>query len=145
MKRLTKREKHRIKLTNHEIICLIIALSICIGLLLYSVISNSIVIPVNKEDDKEVNIVYKQTSSVKNQSKVESNSTPNKQVNLMVNINTADINTLILLNGIGQTKAQAIIDYRNQNGSFKTIEDIMKVAGIKEITFEKIKNNITVG
>ena len=62
----------------------------------------------------------------------------------MVNINTASAEQLDTLYGIGPTKAQAIIDYRNQHGNFQSPEDIMKVHGIKEGEFDKIKDNITV-
>ena len=61
-----------------------------------------------------------------------------------VNINTATKEELDALPGIGPVKAQAIIDYRNANGPFKTPEDIMKVKGIKEGEFAKIKDIITV-
>ncbi len=60
-----------------------------------------------------------------------------------VNINTADIETLQTLTGIGEVKAQAIIDYRNKNGGFKTLEDIKNVSGIGDSVYEKIKDNIT--
>lgn len=61
-----------------------------------------------------------------------------------VNINTADIESLMTLKGIGAVKAEAIIAYREQNGPFKSIEEIMNVRGIKQATFEKIKDSITV-
>lgn len=61
-----------------------------------------------------------------------------------VNINTATKEELEALNGIGPVKAQAIIDYRKQNGAFKSAEDIMKVRGIKEGEFGKIKGDISV-
>jgi competence protein ComEA len=61
-----------------------------------------------------------------------------------VDINTASAEQLDTLYGIGPTKAQAIIDYRNEHGNFQSIEDIMKVNGIKEGEFDKIKDNITV-
>jgi competence protein ComEA len=61
-----------------------------------------------------------------------------------VNINTATAEELDALPGIGPTKAQAIIDYRNQNGPFKSIEDIENVKGIKEGEFGKIKDMIRV-
>ena len=48
------------------------------------------------------------------------------------------------LPGIGQTRAEAIVAYRQERGSFQTIEDIMKVDGIKEGSFEKLKEKITV-
>ncbi|NLM09418.1 MAG: ComEA family DNA-binding protein [Clostridiaceae bacterium] len=64
---------------------------------------------------------------------------------LFININTADANTLVRLHGIGEVKAKAIIEYREQNGPFKTIEEIKNVKGIGEATFLKIKDRIRVG
>ena len=63
----------------------------------------------------------------------------------LVNINTADQSTLETLNGIGPSKAQAVITYRTQNGPFAKIEDIMNVSGIGTATFNNIKDYITVG
>ena len=62
-----------------------------------------------------------------------------------ININTADEAQLTTLTGIGATRAQAIISYRQENGPFAVIEDIMNVQGIKEGTFAKIKDKIVVG
>ena len=62
-----------------------------------------------------------------------------------VNINTADAAALETLNGIGETRAQAIIAYRESCGGFRTIEDIMQVDGIKEGVFNKIKDQISAG
>lgn len=62
-----------------------------------------------------------------------------------ININTADEAQLTTLTGIGATRAQAIISYREENGPFAAIEDIMNVQGIKEGTFAKIKDEIVVG
>ena len=62
-----------------------------------------------------------------------------------ININTADEAQLTTLTGIGATPAQAIIAYREENGPFAVIEDIMNVQGIKEGTFAKIKDEIVVG
>ena len=62
-----------------------------------------------------------------------------------ININTADEAQLITLTGSGATRAQAIIAYREENGPFAAIEDIMNVQGIKEGTFAKIKDEIVVG
>ena len=61
-----------------------------------------------------------------------------------ININTADEVTLMLLEGIGEAKARAIVEYREAQ-PFETIEDITKVSGIGEKTFENIKDRITIG
>lgn len=62
----------------------------------------------------------------------------------IININTADIKELDKLPGIGPSTAQKIIEYREKNGAFKTIEDIMKVKGIGNSKYDKIKEKITV-
>lgn len=62
----------------------------------------------------------------------------------VVNINTASLDELLTLTGIGESKANAIIEYRESFGRFTTKEDIMKVDGIGESLYEKIKENITV-
>lgn len=62
----------------------------------------------------------------------------------LVNINRASKEELKTIPGIGDGIANKIIDYRTQNGNFSTIEDIMKVSGIKEKLFSKIKDHITV-
>ncbi len=63
----------------------------------------------------------------------------------MVNINTADVVELDTLPEIGPATAAKIIAYRETNGVFARIEDIMNVSGIKEATFAKIRDYITVG
>ena len=62
----------------------------------------------------------------------------------LVNINTAGEELLCTLPGIGSSKAMGIISYREKNGSFRQIEDIMNVEGIKEGLFQKIRDNISV-
>lgn len=59
-----------------------------------------------------------------------------------VNLNTADKEELMTLTGIGETRAEAILTYREENGSFHSPEDIMNVQGIKEGIYEKIKEQI---
>lgn len=61
-----------------------------------------------------------------------------------VNINTAGKEELMTLTGIGEKKAEAIIQYREANGGFQTLEELMQVAGIKEGTYEKIKEDIVI-
>lgn len=61
-----------------------------------------------------------------------------------ININTASLDELMTLSGIGKSKAQSIIDYRTNNGNFLDIKDIMNVKGIGNGVYEKIKDFITV-
>lgn len=63
---------------------------------------------------------------------------------ILVNINEADKNRLMTLNGIGTSKADSIIRYRDEHGFFKTIDDIKNVSGIGNATFENLKEMITI-
>lgn len=67
------------------------------------------------------------------------------QADGLVNINTASMEELCTLPGIGEGKARHIISYRESTGKFEQIEDIMKVEGIKEGLFGKIRDLITAG
>jgi comEA protein len=62
-----------------------------------------------------------------------------------VNINTADAAALETLPGIGPAKAKAVIDYREKNGAFKTIDDLKNVSGIGDKTLEGLRDKVTVG
>ena len=73
-----------------------------------------------------------------------SSDTSSATLNLKINLNTASKEELTKLSGIGEAKAQDIIDYRNTNGSFKTIEEIKNISGIGDALFAKIKDNIIV-
>ncbi|WP_428909191.1 helix-hairpin-helix domain-containing protein [Niallia sp. Krafla_26] len=61
-----------------------------------------------------------------------------------VNLNKASQTELLTLTGIGPSKADAIIQYREENGSFEKIEDLMEISGIGEKTFEKLKDQISI-
>lgn len=80
---------------------------------------------------------------VKNYSANES-SENSKDKNLIVNINTASHSELMKLNGVGESIASKIIDYRETHGGFSSIEEIMNVSGIGKKVFEKIKDNIRI-
>lgn len=69
---------------------------------------------------------------------------PGQEKSSLVDINTAGKEQLMTLAGIGESKAMAIIAYREEHGKFKKIEDIMNITGIKNGVFEKIKSQIRV-
>ncbi|MCM1119185.1 MAG: helix-hairpin-helix domain-containing protein [bacterium] len=62
----------------------------------------------------------------------------------LINLNTADVDRLQTLSGIGESRAADIVSYRERHGAFRTIEEIMQVPGIKESIYEKIRDQITV-
>ena len=63
-----------------------------------------------------------------------------------IDINTADAITLDQgLKGVGEKTAQAIVEYRTQNGPFKSVDDLTKVKGVGKATLEKNRANLTVG
>lgn len=97
-----------------------------------------------KESTKNKVIVLKETTETK-ASSVKENLTTKSNVSHKgkVNINTADAKTLQTLSGIGEAKAQAIINYRNKNGGIKNLTELSKVSGIGETTLEKIKPSIS--
>lgn len=87
------------------------------------------------------NEANKEMSNVSSEAKNTSNKVQFENVK-KVNINTATLEDLKILNGIGDSKAKSIIEYREQNGGFKSIEDIKNVTGIGEKMFERIKEQI---
>lgn len=64
---------------------------------------------------------------------------PQKKGGAKVSINTASREELMSVPGIGEGKADKILAYREQNGSFQSLEDLMKISGIKQKTFDKLK------
>ncbi|MBI5840463.1 MAG: ComEA family DNA-binding protein [Chloroflexi bacterium] len=97
------------------------------------------------EDGQQLDIPFTEGAEVPATSEPElPGSTPPPNAEDLVNINTASLEELDALPGIGPTTAQKIIDYRDANGPFAQIEDIMNVSGIGPSTFENIKDLITV-
>lgn len=107
-------------------LCIIAAVCICLTYFYYA---NSYV-PINEG----INVSYVSSSS----------DTSNKAQAGKININTADIETLCTLAGIGDSKALNIVAYRAANGDFKSVEDIKKVSGIGDTIYEKIKDKICI-
>lgn len=86
---------------------------------------------------ENINVIDEPTKSTKSNGSIDESS--NK-----ININTADVNQLQTLSGVGAKKAQDIIDYREQNGDFKKIEELQNVSGFGAKSIEKLKENLTV-
>lgn len=98
----------------------------------------------NDADSEYVNLAQHLADGIKIRIPTVEETGPEGMQNKLININTADEATLCTLPGIGSAKAEKIIEYREKNGPFCGIEDIMKVPGIKEAGFEKIKDQITI-
>jgi len=95
----------------------------------------------SSQDNTQAGIITSSVSKgVVSQNHIESSSISNS----LININQASSEQLQLLNGVGPSTAQKIIDYRQSAGGFKKIEDLMNVSGIGSKTFEKLKDKITV-
>ena len=63
---------------------------------------------------------------------------------IYVDLNRASVEELMTLSGIGQSRAEAIVRYREEHGAFQKIEDLMEVEGIKEGVFQKVKDQIKI-
>lgn len=74
----------------------------------------------------------------------DSNGNAGGSVSDKININTAAKEELMTLSGIGASKAESILKYRQEHGNFQSIEDLKKIEGIKDGVFNKIKDDITV-
>lgn len=94
--------------------------------------SNQLIVIPNKKDTENINI------------NINSSITGNVSENGVININTATLEELQKINGVGEVKAKKIIEYREKNGGFKSIEEIKNIGGIGDKTFEKMKDGITI-
>lgn len=99
-------------------------------------LNHELIIIGNINDETESSVVQNSSTSSSNGNNSDKGST-------LININTADLVQLKEITGIGNIKAQSIIDYREANGGFKSLEELKNVDGIGDKTFEKIKDQIT--
>lgn len=109
-----------------------------------SEVTNSITRSVAESQNTNTESVPKPVvAGASTKSNVSSPSTP-QSTGSKINLNTASASELDTLPGIGPSYAQRIIDYRNTNGGFKSIDEIKNVKGIGDKTFEKFKGSITI-
>lgn len=137
---------------NHEKILIVVALTLCAGILFYNAffipqISIPSVIYVDANENSEDSTTSEENDDSFNESnpnKEGNSSSSQAKSSSKVNINTATVGELEKLDGIGPSIAQRIVDFRNANGKFLSIDEIKNVSGIGEKTFEKFKDDICV-
>ena len=95
-----------------------------------------------KQFDSSTFVVVKNSGAYAPTIEPESENSGDENVHSKININTATAAELTALDGIGETIAQRIVDYRTQKGRFEVVEDIMKVNGIGKKKFAAIKDYI---
>ena len=105
---------------------------------LSSKVYDEMVIVINKKEEVKEEVTNSPSISVS-----KSNNSSSTKPSGKISINTAGISELITLNGIKEARAKKIIEYRETNGPFKSIEEIKNVSGIGEGIFAKIKDYIT--
>lgn len=101
-------------------------------------------IPLTQDETAQDGVVQEGTAQTGTAADNTANGTGTTLAGQRINLNTADVSQLSTLTGVGESKALAIIAYREENGPFTSIEDIMNVPGIKEGTYEKIKDKIAI-
>ena len=101
-------------------------------------------IPLTQDETAQDGVVQAGTAQTGTAADNTADGTETTQAGQRINLNTADVSQLSTLTGVGESKALAIIAYREENGPFTSIEDIMNVPGIKEGTYEKIKDKIAI-
>lgn len=106
------------------------------------ILSDAIKVVIPKKETKKATVSIKTVPKVVTTT-ISTEETTQKDSN-MININTATKEQLKTLTGIGDSTAQKIIDYRNEKGNYKKIEDVKNVSGIGDSKYEKIKDKITI-
>ena len=142
------REKKPVKITQQSLLIITVAAVAVIAAALcgYKLLRNPVPAATFDETDKNAFTVhFDNEPATKAPGETESRgaeSTANPEG--LVNINTASKEELMKLRGIGEKKAEAIIEYRRENGDFKNLRSIMRVSGIGEKVFEEIKDYICI-
>lgn len=135
-------------INSHERVLVAIALILFVGVIFYNFLTLSRTGEIGGEvvssyedatEKKELDTTVEKKTTVTEETVKESSENTR-----MININTASINELTTLPGIGEVKARAIVDYRENHGPLKSVEELMMVSGIGEKTYEKLREKICV-
>ena len=138
---------------SHEKILIIVALTLCAGILFYNAffipqisIPSVIYVDANENNESSNSSIESETDSNSSNGSDGTENRQNKSVesSSKVNINTATAEELEKLDGIGPAIAKRIVEYRNTNGKFLSIDEVKNVSGIGEKTFAKFKDDICV-
>lgn len=146
---------------KQEQVLSVIALLLLAGVILYHVLSSPVRYDITVEEEVTTETVVAETTvsfsvtepdtEAETPSEMPSEASepattapPGIDATGKVNLNTASLQDLMTLKGIGQSKAQAILDDRNENGPFQSIQDLTRVSGIGDKTFENLRDQITV-
>lgn len=123
-------------------IVLVFAAAVVVGLFLENFRDNRFIVETISDVDKQTDVAENaETGETGNQTEVP---IENIVIDGKININTADLETLMKLDGIGEKTAQKIIDFRNENNGFKSIEELELVNGIGEKKMEALRDQICV-
>jgi len=143
---LSNKEEEKKQETKNKIREQIGVLLICLVL----VLSGFLLLNQNK-DQGEISFVAGDNTVVANKSTDSAVSTPQvaektttASISEKININTASLEDLDKLSGVGPATAQKIIDYRSQNGGFKSIEEVKEVSGIGDVKYSQMKDDISI-
>ena len=143
---MSNKEEEKKQETKNKIREQIGVLLICLVL----VLSGFLLLNQNK-DQGEISFVAGDNTVVANKSTDSAVSTPQvaektttASISEKININTASLEDLDKLSGVGPATAQKIIDYRSQNGGFKSIEEVKEVSGIGDLKYSQMKDDISI-
>lgn len=113
------------------------------GINLSKKVEDQMVIIVDKVGTEEKKFSVNNDARIDSRQAISSKKKSDTSQSSIVSINNSSKEELMTLSGIGSSKAEAIISYRNSHGGFKTIEELLEVKGIGDSVFNKIKDNIT--
>ena len=136
---------------SHEKFLIIVALTLCAGILFYNAffipqisIPSVIYVDANENNESSNPSIESETDSSNGSDGTENRQNKSVESSSKVNINTATAEELEKLDGIGPAIAKRIVEYRNTNGKFLSIDEVKNVSGIGEKTFAKFKDDICV-